>query len=106
MLSVTDYISKAQRRNIEKGGFFGLQWPCLGETLKLNCAVCWNRLEIMGTSIISLIILALAVLVKIPNIRKWNQPVTNDRKYYSYLVGTSETTRVTTYTVRETYFNQ
>lgn len=38
-----------------------------------------------------------AVLVKVSRVRKWNQPVTNDRSYSSYLVGTSETTRATSF---------
>lgn len=36
----------------------------------------------------------------------WNQPVTNDRSYSSYLVGTSETTRATSFGSKETRFNQ
>lgn len=45
-------------------------------------------------------------MVKISQIRKWNQPVTNDRSYSSYLVGTSETTRATPFGLKETRFNQ
>jgi len=54
-----------------------------------------------------------AVLVKVPPIlsppvvgKKWNQPVTNERSYSSYLVGTSETTRATSFGLKETCFNQ
>ena len=46
------------------------------------------------------------MLVKDPITRKYNQPVTNDRKYSSHLVGTSETTRATSYGKIETQFNQ
>lgn len=53
----------------------------------------------------------LAMLVKIPKSplspkRKCNQPVTNDRSYSSHLVGTSETTRATTFSHQEIIFNQ
>ena len=44
--------------------------------------------------------------MKIPFTRKWNQPVTNDRSYSSHLVGTSETTRATSFSKKEIYFNQ
>ena len=45
-------------------------------------------------------------MVKISQIRKWNQPVTNGRRYSSHLVGTSETTRATSFGSKETRFNQ
>jgi len=45
-------------------------------------------------------------LVKVPFTRKWNQPVTNGRYFVSYLVGTSETTRATSFDKKETRFNQ
>ena len=61
--------------------------------------------ESKGTNIVSLG-LSLAVLVKNPVIRMWNQPVTNDRSYSSHLVGTSETTRATSFGSNETRFNQ
>jgi len=61
--------------------------------------------ESKGTNIVSLG-LSLAVLVKNPGIRMWNQPVTNDRSYSSHLVGTSETTRATSFCSKETRFNQ
>lgn len=48
----------------------------------------------------------MAVLVKIPQNRKWNQQVTNGRFYSSYLVGTSETTRATSFDKKDTLFNQ
>ena len=85
--------------------FFGQRWPFLGENLNLNCAVCWNLLDYTVTSSVSLN-LTLAVLVKVPFTRKWNQPVTNGRCYSSHLVGTSETTRATSYDKKETRFNQ
>jgi ubiquinol-cytochrome c reductase cytochrome b subunit len=47
-----------------------------------------------------------AVLVKIPQIHKWNQQVTNGRSFSSHLVGTSETTRATSFDKKETIFNQ
>jgi ubiquinol-cytochrome c reductase cytochrome b subunit len=60
----------------------------------------------MGTNSVSLILI-LAVLVKVPRIRKWNQPVTNARSSSSQnLVGTSETTRATSFYSKETRFNQ
>jgi len=86
-------------------GFFGQRWPYLGEILNLNYAVCWNHLGTMGTNSVSLISI-LATRVKISQVCKWNQPVTNDRSYSSYLVGTSETTRVTSFGLQETRFNQ
>lgn len=46
------------------------------------------------------------MLVKVPFTRKCNQPVTNGRYYLSYLVGTSETTRATSFDKKETRFNQ
>lgn len=86
-------------------GFFGQGWPCLGEILNLNCAVCWNLLIFLGTNIFSLIFV-LAILVKVTEIYIWNQPVTNSRRYSSYLVGTSETTRVISLDKKEIRFNQ
>lgn len=46
------------------------------------------------------------MLVKEPIIRKDNQPVTKSRCYSSYLVGTSETIRATSYDEKEIRFNQ
>lgn len=65
----------------------------------------------MDTSIVSLAIgnCGLAMLVKDPLNRKWNQQVTKGRRYTSHLVGTSETTRATSYGIHETKairFNQ
>jgi len=57
----------------------------------------------MNTNCVSLNI---AAVVKISQIPKWNQPVTNDRSFSSYLVGTSETTRATPFGLKETRFNQ
>ena len=87
--------------------FFGQRWPFLGEILHLNCAVCWNHLGFIGTNNISLNYL-LAVLVKVPVIRKWNQPVTKGIRWLStsYLVGTSETIRATSFDKKEIQFNQ
>lgn len=59
----------------------------------------------MDTNSVSPLLRA-AVLVKVPLTRKCNQPVTNDRSYSSHLVGTSETTRATTYDSKKTRFNQ
>jgi ubiquinol-cytochrome c reductase cytochrome b subunit len=58
----------------------------------------------MGTNSVSLGLVP-AVLVKVSWICKWNQPVTKERSY-SYLVGTSETTRATSFGLKETRFNQ
>ena len=85
--------------------FFGRGWPCLREILELNCAVCWNFLWFLGTNNVSLIIL-LAVLVKVTVNLKENQPVTKGRRYTSYLVGTSETTRAISFDKNEIRFNQ
>jgi ubiquinol-cytochrome c reductase cytochrome b subunit len=52
------------------------------------------------TNFISLIIV-LAILVKVFSFYIWNQPVTNGRRYSSYLVGTSETTRVISLSKKE-----
>ena len=62
----------------------------------MNCAICWNHLGYTDTSFISLNLI-LAMLVKDPFNRKWNQQVTKGRKYTSHLVGTSETTRAISY---------
>ena len=80
-------------------------WPFLGENLNSNCAVCWNPLESTVTSSVSLN-LTLALLVKVPFTCKGNQPVTNGRCYSSHLVGTSETTRATSFCSKETRFDQ
>lgn len=85
--------------------FFGRDWPYLGVILITYCAICWNHLESKGTNNISLG-LSQAILVKIPFTRKGNQQVTNDRSYSSHLVGTSETTRATSFSSKEIYFNQ
>lgn len=74
----------------------------------MNYAVCWNLLFYLGTNNISLIIV-LAVLVKVTDLFFRNQPVTNSRRYSSYLVGTSETTRVISLNTKdknEIRFNQ
>lgn len=80
-------------------------WPFLGENLNSHCAVCWNPLESTVTSSVSLN-LTLALLVKVPFTCKGNQPVTNGRCYSSHLVGTSETTRATSYDKKDIRFNQ
>ena len=72
--------------------------------LNTYCAICWNYLEFKGTNYTSLGI-SQAILVKIPSSRRWNQPVTNNRSYSSHLVGTSETTRATSFSEKN-YFNQ
>lgn len=72
----------------------------------MNCAICWNHLGFTGTSYVSLNYSILAVLVKVPFTRKWNQPVTNGRRNTSHLVGTSETIRATSFDKKETLFNQ
>lgn len=85
--------------------FFGRIWPYLGLILDTYCAICWNHLEFMGTNNISLG-LSQAIRVKIPITRKCDQQVTNDRRYSSHLVGTSETTRATSFSSKDIYFNQ
>lgn len=85
--------------------FFGQIWPFLSVNLNSYCAVCWNLLGHMGTSSVSLMS-TLAVLVKAPHDRKWNQPVTKGRSYASYLVGTSETTRARSFSSKDIRFNQ
>lgn len=57
----------------------------------------------MGTNNISLCS-SLAIMVKILFSKRWNQQVTKDTRSFSYLVGTSETTRATSR--KEIYFNQ
>lgn len=79
-------------------------WPYLEEILNTHCAICWNHLGFEGTNEISLVVQAFIVKISQPG--KWNQQVTNDRRYSSYLVGTSETTRATLFSVKENYFNQ
>jgi hypothetical protein len=59
----------------------------------------------MGTNSISLG-LSQAIMVKIPITRKCDQQVTNDRRYSSHLVGTSETTRATSFSSKDISFNQ
>lgn len=85
--------------------FFGQNWPFLREILQSNCAICWNHLEFMNTNNISLNSI-LALLVKDSFKRKWNQQVTNNRRNTSHLVGTSETTRATSFSIKENRFNQ
>ena len=46
------------------------------------------------------------MLVKVLVDCKWNQPVTKGRNSLSYLVGTSETTRATSFDHKEILFNQ
>lgn len=59
----------------------------------------------LGTNFISLFSV-LAILVKVTDFYIWNQPVTNSRRYSSYLVGTSETTREISLNSKENRFNQ
>jgi hypothetical protein len=74
--------------------FFGRRWPLLNENLIKYCPISWNihflQIKLVGTKIISVYILP--YLVKILP-RNDNQLVTKNRKYKSYLVETSETTR-------------
>jgi hypothetical protein len=84
--------------------FFGRNWPFLDENLILHCSISWNNLQwIANTKIISVILLP--YLVKILSIRI-NQLVTKDRKYISYLVGTSETTRASSSKNEDNLFNE
>lgn len=86
--------------------FFGqkFEWPCLEEILNTYCAICWNQLDFESTNNMSLVLQA--IMVKISQNHKWNQQVTKNRYYSSYLVGTSETTRATSFTTKEIHFNQ
>ena len=59
----------------------------------------------MNTNNISLY-LNIAVLVKELQNRKCNQPVTNGLRFHSYLVGTSETIRATSFDEKNIKFNQ
>ena len=84
--------------------FFGQGWPLLNENLVMKCPISWNVLyTIIGTKIISVNILP--YLVKILSIES-HQLVTKNRKYISYLVGTSETTRASSYNEEENLFNE
>jgi len=84
--------------------FFGQIWPLLSKNLIMYCPVSWNLLFILaGTKIISVNVLP--YLVKILTIKD-NQLVTKNRKNISYLVGTSETTRATSFGKEENLFNE
>ncbi len=85
--------------------FFGQKWPFLREILNLNCAVCWKQIGFVSTNYISLCT-NIAILVKVSQSRKCNQPVTNGTRLNSYLVGTSETTRATSFDDKNIKFNQ
>jgi LAGLIDADG endonuclease len=70
----------------------------------MYCPISWNLLYIVtGTKIISVNILP--YLVKILIIKD-NQLVTKNRQYISYLVGTSETTRASSFGKEENLFNE
>lgn len=86
-------------------GFFGQKWPFLREILNLNSAVCWKQIGFFNTNNISLY-LNIAVLVKVLQNRKCNQPVTNGLRLNSHLVGTSETIRATSFDEKNIKFNQ
>lgn len=94
--------------------FFGQIWPLLSESLILNCSISWNiSYIIIDTKIISVIFLP--YLVKILIIKD-NQLVTKNStigvplergiKWISYLVGTSETTRASSFNKEENLFNE
>lgn len=95
--------------------FFGQKWPILREILIMHCPISWNLSNIItDTKIISVNIITdakiisiniLPYLVKILIIKD-NQLVTKNRKYISYLVGTSETTRASSYGKEENLFNE
>jgi len=70
----------------------------------MHCSISWNLLYIIiDTKIVSVKILP--CLVKILFIRNY-QLVTKNRKLLSYLVGTSETTRASSYKEKENLFNE
>ena len=84
--------------------FFGQVWPLIGGNLIMYYPISWNISYIMAdTKIISVIVLP--YLVKILTICD-NQLVTKNRKYLSYLVGTSETTRVSSERTEDNLFNE
>ena len=84
--------------------FFGQIWPFLDTSLILHCSISWNNLLLItNTKIISVILLP--YLVKILFIRI-NQLVTKNRKFISYLVGTSETTRASSFNYKDRLFNE
>jgi len=84
--------------------FFGRDWPLLSYHLIMNCPISWDISYIIyDTKIISVIVLP--YLVKIHNIKD-NQLVTKNRKYISYLVETSETTRASSYRKEVNLFNE
>jgi hypothetical protein len=95
--------------------FFGLWWPLLSGNLIMHCPISWNIIPIfiisfaykykirIGTKIISVSLLP--YLVKILA-RNDHQLVTKNRKYKSYLVGTSETTRASSFSKNENLFNE
>jgi len=84
--------------------FFGQIWPFLNENLIMHCPISWNLLYIIiDTKIIRVKILP--YLVKILFIKN-NQLVTKNRKLLSYLVGTSETIRASSYSEKENLFNE
>ena len=67
--------------------FFGQNWPFLGYNLDMYCAACWNSLVLCGT-------------LKGDNLYSYTQSAGNQRRFESSLVGTSETTRATTYPIK------
>ena len=70
----------------------------------MNCSISWDISYIItGTKIISVCLLP--YLVKILFIKD-NQLVTKNRKFISYLVGTSETTRASSFKKEENLFNE
>jgi hypothetical protein len=80
--------------------FFGQIWPLLDWSLIEYCPISWNNfLTVTNTKIISVILLPYLVKILFIGI---NQLVTKSR--ISYLVGTSETTRATSY--NDNLFNE
>ena len=83
--------------------FFGREWPLLSGNLIMYYPISWNLLYIVDTKVISVILLPNLVKILTTND---NQLVTKNRKYISYLVGTSETTRVSSLNKEDNLFNE
>ena len=84
--------------------FFGFKWPFSDVNLIMNCAICWNySFESMSTMIISVATKRFCSYNPIYTTRYGKngilrvQSASNQRLFKHSLVGTSETTRATTY---------
>jgi hypothetical protein len=73
--------------------FFGFKWPFMDVSSYTHCAICWNSLVLFGT--LSPAKAGCAASGNNPS--SYTQSAGNQRRSKSSLVGTSETTRATTY---------